>query len=143
MTGKFTVHEDYSKRPAKDDNRRCWVESCGWHLHSNGKVYLRAPEFFPTRKDAEDLLAKFPDAKIPEPERDWKNGDVFILAPENDSHSHTMIFIKRVNSAAGNVYCLDYMGCDMDHKTDDFLRDAKFLYNVNEHLECMRGSDRQ
>ena len=36
---------------------------------------------------------------------------------------------------SGKIFCLDDPGCDMYHKTEDYLEQAKFLFNVTEHLE--------
>ena len=136
MNEPFVIRENFERRPPAHDNRNFWIESCGWHLHSNGMVYLRAPEFFPTRKDAEAVLAKYPDAKIPKPERKWKSGDVF----EVPGLSSRMIYIRHFpdfQNECGSTFCLSRCGCDMGHKGDNFLKDAKFLFNVNDYLKQM------
>jgi len=145
MITKFTVCENFSlsediesgKLPKSHDGRRAWVESCGWHLHSDGRVYLRAPEFFRERKDAEALLAKYPDPQIPKPKlgRAWRSGDVFQY-PQDDE-TRRMIYISGINRQAPAIFCLDELGCDMGHvglKVDDYLLDAKFLFNLNDRM---------
>lgn len=46
------------------------------YLHSDGSIF-KTIEAWPTHKDAQTILDKFPNAKPPESPHEWEHGDVF------------------------------------------------------------------
>ncbi len=96
-------------------------------LHSNGRV-LSTQEFWPTRADAEAILAKYPDAAPPvesPPPHEWVHGDVLesydgqTLVCVGISAGHIRVF--GVGTAVGEF--------EAAVNLDD---EAKFLFNIND-----------
>jgi hypothetical protein len=102
-----------------------------WYLHSNGEV-LSTPEYWPTRTDAETILAKYPDAAPPvvePPPHEWVHGDVFEL----DSFHLVYIKPKAIDSEP-QAFCIEScVGPALDLAIH--LKDAKFLFNISDAVK--------
>ncbi len=99
------------------------------YLHSGGSVYKDCCEYFPTRADAEAVLAKYPDAAPPVvelPKHVWKNGDVF----ESSVSGCPMIYIRPSSSSAFVTRLSGHVSTI--HNILSYMKDAKFLFNIND-----------
>lgn len=104
-----------------------------YHLHSGGQVFKNCCEWFPTRADAETILAKYPDAAPPVVEREWKHGDVFITSLVN---SLMVYLIIRDKPCAFLVNIERPDGCyGPATDLDSILKGAKFLFNINDAVK--------
>lgn len=119
----FKIENLYS-----NGNHSWIVSECGkYYLHSDGRAQISC-EYFQTRADAEAVLAKYPDAAPHESEHTWKHGDVF-----KPTCNCMMIFF---NPNAFNIrpqvqYISAGYSVDYSDDVDFYLKNAKFLFNIN------------
>lgn len=98
-----------------------------WYLHSDGKVY-NTGEYWPTRPDAEAILAKYPDATPPvvePPPHVWVHGDVLKLKLSGN----VLICIHcrgRKLQAFDTNWCT---GPTVD--LNEYIDEAEFLFNIS------------
>jgi hypothetical protein len=94
-----------------------------YYLHSDGSLYCRAGEYWPTKKGAQAVLDKY------YPPHEWVHGDVF-----KNRNTTKMIYIANHNATRRAVYCVEGT-CDLDHSdVDRHLDGATFLFNIREKL---------
>ncbi len=96
-------------------------------LHSDGSVY-RTVEYWPTRELAQTVLDKY------YPKHVWKHGDVF-----NSDGEYPKVYIK-ISDQQPQVFHLQGAPNDegmvaMGHFSK-YLKDATFLFNINNILPC-------
>ncbi len=108
------------------------------YLHSDGSVYERCIEFYPTREVAEAILAKYPDAALPEPEQplhEWKHGDVFALKQSGN-------ILICIHCRGGELQAFDINWCaGPAEDLAEYIDRAKFLFNINDAVDEHRAKN--
>lgn len=107
------------------------VGNCKWFLHSNGSI-LKTVELWPTRADAEAILAKYPDAAplVIEPlKHEWKHGDIFESPVASNE---AMVYLHAKYWSSAGVFYIDHQYGDIINDIQEYLKDAKFLFNIND-----------
>jgi hypothetical protein len=95
----------------------------GNYMHRDGEIVSGACEYWPTREQAQAVLDKY------QPPHVWKHGDVF-----KNRVGVCMILVQNHDSTEERVFCLAPY-CDLDHPdVDHWLRNATFLFNINDKL---------
>ena len=102
------------------------IRSGEWnYLHSNGKIYHCAAEYWPTKSEAQAILDKF----YPKPKHVWEHGDVFVT-----KGGLFMIYIAPIYNKPPLAFCLTSPIGGPADDTDDCLSRSKFLFNIREKI---------
>lgn len=105
------------------------VDSARNGLHSDGSIYYRCYEFFPTQEDAQAVLDKF----RPELKHVWKHGDVF----ESGHPLNPGIMMLVQPGLPYNIKpCVVWLNtdCHAYSPVSEYLVGAKFLFNIKEKI---------
>ena len=107
------------------------------YLHSDGKIYRDAAEYWPTNVDAQAVLDRFcPKHGIIKNGRLWKHGDVFRSFKNGELMMLTIIENARLEKTCNVFYLPNRVGYVRCSKTpiDEYLDKGVFLYNISEKL---------
>ena len=104
----------------------------GRYLHCDGRV-LGVCEYFETKEDAQAVLDKFCP---PKSKHVWKHGDVFkyrecfmmFLHPQWNKDDQTVVYLIPATMNPGLPI-------------NDYLEDAKFLFNINDVMHVIMQPD--
>ena len=100
------------------------------YLHSDGRVFYRCGEYFPTEADAQAVLDKF----YPKPEHVWEHGDVFESG--HPVNSGIMMYIRQDEGGKVKKVRVIYLNTDTYpcSPPESYLNGAKFLFNIKEKI---------
>ena len=114
-------------RQWRSGNNYCVAETISageWnYLHSNGKIYHCAAEYWPTKEEAQAVLDKF------QPKHISKHGDVFESA-RGIKMIYMHYYSNRPAQAIGLIEPVAGPALDMDSCMDG----AEFLFNIREKI---------
>ena len=126
----FEIRSLYStSAPRQNCTIRCSVgrrSPCPVYLHSDGRIFARCPEFWPTEEDAEKILDKY----YPESKHIWKHGDVF-RRESGVCHIYLMLDSSPIACCVRSKYEHPSV---LAPNVNVCLADATFLFNIKDKL---------
>jgi hypothetical protein len=94
------------------------------YMHSDGVVYHRCGEYWPTRKLAQAVLDKYQQPHV------WEHGDVLILGGGTIATYHCLAFPHSVPA----IFSLSGYKAFHGDTVPRALASAEFLFNIREKL---------